>query len=89
MTLFDELVMDALCGPRGRFVPGMPLERLRQVHAQPATVPVPRNVPSSPKVHVAQVATKPNFRAGGVTWIPYDRRLNECHIGLPTARVAT
>lgn len=61
MTLFDELVMDALCGPRGRFVPGMPLERLRQVPAQPATVPVPPPVPRTPNVHVVQVATKPNF----------------------------
>lgn len=61
MSLFDELVFDALCGHRGRFIPGMPLEQLRQEKAQLATVPVPRSVPVHEKFTSSPVSTRQDY----------------------------
>lgn len=82
MSLFQELVFDALCGRHGRFIPGMPLEEMRPV-------PVPRSEPKSPNVHVAQVSTKPDFRASGVTWVPYENRWDDLRGSPRKAHVET
>lgn len=92
MSLFQELVFDALCGHRGRFIPGMTLEKLRQerrILGPAAQVPVPRSEPKSPNVHVAQVATELDFRASKVTWVPYDKRWDDLRGSPATANVET
>lgn len=54
---------------RGRAAAGLHKEFAREGEdAQPATVPVPPPVPRTPNVHVAQVATKPNFVVLEGTW---------------------